>query len=133
VRSPDSLYEPDEFRFNLGPVFIGDVEPRDLPVVFFEPLGADQDGGVVTVVAAAGAAPTPAASWGFILLVFLEFLESIFGLEGPSFSIVCPGEVSVEALMEEAEGGGEILGIIQEDLPITCVTGLFLPCLYTPM
>jgi hypothetical protein len=69
VRSPDPLYEPNELRFDLGPVVVGDVEPGGLPVVLLESLGADQYGGVVAVVAAAAAAATAAAA-----LVGVRFL-----------------------------------------------------------
>jgi hypothetical protein len=76
------------------------------------------------VAAAAAAATAAAASRGLVLFVFLEFFDSIFGLVGPSFGVVCPHEVGAEALVEEAEGGGEVFGIVQEDLAVAWSGGL---------
>jgi hypothetical protein len=124
MRGPNPLHEPDKFRFDLCPVVVGDVEAGGLSMILLESFGADQDSGVVAVVAAAVAATAAAASWGLVLLVLLELFDSILGLEGPAFGIVCPKEVGSEALMKEAEGGGEVLGIVQEDLAVPWSGGL---------
>jgi hypothetical protein len=95
-----------------------------LPVVLLEPLRTDQDGGVVGVVAAAAVAAAAAASRGLVLFVCLEFFDAAFGREGSGLGFVCSGEVGAEALVKEAEGGGEVLGVVQEDLAVAWSGGL---------
>jgi hypothetical protein len=119
------LYEPNEFRLDLGPVVVGDVEPGGLSAILLEPFWADQDGSVVAVDAAGAvaAAATAPAGW-LVLFVGLKFFDMALGREGPGLGLVCSGEVCTESLVEEAEGGGEVFGVVQEDLTIPWSGGL---------
>jgi hypothetical protein len=93
-------------------------------------LGAD--GGVFSAVAAA-VASAAATSRGFVLLVFLQLLQSFFDLAGPILGVVCVVSSVVSALIslagvfeglieagfEEAEGSGQVFGIVKEDIAVS--------------
>jgi hypothetical protein len=101
-----------------------------LSLVFFEPLGAD--GGVLFAVAAA-VASAAATSRGFVLLVFLQLLQSFLDLVSPVLSVLRVISSAVSALIsatgvfkgvvevgfEEAEGSGQVFGIVEEYVAIS--------------
>jgi hypothetical protein len=114
---PGSLYELNVFWFDLCSVIVGDVESCGLSRIVLKVRGADGDSGVVT--AAAVAVTASSSSRGLVFFIVLEFFELVFCLVGPVFAVVGLVGSIAEAVLEEAYGGGEVFGIVEEGLAIT--------------
>jgi hypothetical protein len=94
-------------------------------MVLFVTLGTDGDGSFVAVAAAAAAITAAAtSSGGLVLFVALDGFDALLGLKGSSLCCKYLVTRSAKVAVEPAEGGGEVLGVVQEDLAVAWSGGL---------
>jgi hypothetical protein len=128
------LYKTDVLGLNAFPIIIGDVETLGLSFVLLESLRTD---GSLLLAVAAVVASAAAASRGFVLFIFLQLLQPVLDLVGPVLRVLCVISSAASALIslagvlegfvkagfEEAEGGGQVFGIVEEDIAVSWSCG----------
>jgi hypothetical protein len=105
-----------------------------LSLVLFESLRTD---GSLLLAAAAVAASASTASRGLVLFVFLQFFQPVFNLVRPVLRVLCVVSSAASALIslagilegfieagfEETESGGQVFGIVKEDIAVSWSCG----------